>query len=79
MNSITVLSKSDSQHLVFVMHLATIETLLSSQVIRRLDEIQNFRVRFPPKPSRTHRVEKLGLADLAYAIALVTLGLTENY
>ena len=37
------------------------------------------RSRFPPKPSRTHRVEKLGPTDLAYAIAQVRLGLTENY
>ena len=59
--------------------LATIEILLSNQIVRSLDVIQIFRVRFPPKPSRTHRVEKLGLTDLAYAIALVTLGLTENY
>ena len=50
-----------------------------AKVVHRLDVIQIFRVRFPPKPSRTHRVEKLGLTDLAYAIALVTLGLTENY
>ena len=49
-----------------------------ANVIRRLDEIQIFRVRFPSKPSRTHRVEKLGLTDLAYAIALVTLGLTDS-
>ena len=48
-----------------------------AKVVHILDEIQIFRVRFPPKPSQTHQVEKLGLTDLAYAIALVTLGLTE--
>ena len=58
---------------------ATIETLLSSQYARRLGYFENFRVRFPPKPSRTHRVEKLGPTDLAYAIAQVRLGLAENY
>ena len=46
-------------------------------MILRIDVIWKFRVRFPPKPSWTHRLEKLGPTDLALAIAQVRLGLTE--
>ena len=63
----------------FYQILPRLQLLYPAKVVLRLEEIQIFRVNFPPKPSWTHRVEKLGLTNLAYAIALVTLGLTENY
>ena len=74
-----ILFTSDFEHKVNAMFLTTYEINLSSKTSIRLGLIQKFRIRFPPNSSRTDRVEKLGPIDLANAIALVTLGLTENY